>query len=1004
MRRYLASLAASACVLAFSSSALADNFTNGSFETGDLTGWTQGGGTWFGGSYPTPSEYLPGGVNNTGPGSSTITSAGFDPLTDNKLRTVYAGAHSAQVNNSTPDYSVSVISQKVTNYTDPLIAFAYAAVLQTSHGLTDSDAFIISLSDDTTKEVLFTYNLNSAAAPGSFTLASTGWYYTDWVEQSIDVSGRLGHDFTLSLLANDCPYGAHAGYAYLDGFGSVVGGGGTGGGGDGTETNFWDGDATGNSANGTIDGGNGVWSATSLNFTDAAGTAAGTQAKDVTFAGTPGTVTVDASAGAIAVDSMLFGVDGYHITGDSIALTGTAPTITVGDGTPAGAAFTATIDSVLTGTNGLTKAGAGTLVLNGVNTYGGGTTVAAGTLVGSATSFGTGAVANAAAFVIDQPTDAAFTNAITGAGTFEKRGAGVLVLGPVNTYTGVTTVTGGTLAGTAASFGTGAVVDNATFLITQAADATFANTISGTGTFIKAGTGTLQLTGTSTLTGGTEVVGGALRVDGSLANSTVTVGKGTVLTGTGTVGGVKALRGSTVAPGNGLGTLDATGDYVQSGGSTYQVQLTSTGSTDSITAGGAANLKSGAGLNVTKTDSARYDLGRRYTVLTANGGLTGGYVLTGDTQVSIFYDLVASYDPTHVYLDVAQTHSFESVGLTPNQRSAARGADSRDGGDLYTAIAYLQDPVEARHTFDKISGEVHASLRGAAFEDSRFIREAVTNRLVGVDDGNRMWSHVFGSWGHVKGNGNYALAKRDIGGFFQGVDLIRGDDFVIGAVVGYSNSDLKVRGRESSAKTDDYTGGAYAGIRRGPIGVRVGAAYTVRNVSTERHVGLTGFSDTMKGKYDIGVGQVFGEAGYKLAFGKAAIEPFVGAAYVSVDTDTFRETGGDAKLFVPSKTSHVTFLSLGGRSELNVGPLKLTGMAAWRRASGDLQSRSTMRFAGGGNSFGIDGIPVEKNSVSLAGGGEFAIAKGATIGVSYSGQIGSDVKDHGAKANLLWRF
>ncbi|HYR25160.1 MAG TPA: PEP-CTERM sorting domain-containing protein, partial [Aquabacterium sp.] len=27
---------------------------------------------------------------------------------------------------------------------------------------------------------------------------------------------------TLSLLATDCPYGAHAGYVYLDGFGSVA--------------------------------------------------------------------------------------------------------------------------------------------------------------------------------------------------------------------------------------------------------------------------------------------------------------------------------------------------------------------------------------------------------------------------------------------------------------------------------------------------------------------------------------------------------------------------------------------------------------------------------------------------------------------------------------------------------------------------------------------------------------------------------------------------------------
>ena len=69
---------------------------------------------------------------------------------------------------------------------------------------------------------IFSYNLNSATAPGVFTRSSSGWYYSNWLTQSIDVSALQGDDFILSLLANDCPYGGHAGYAYLDGFGGIV--------------------------------------------------------------------------------------------------------------------------------------------------------------------------------------------------------------------------------------------------------------------------------------------------------------------------------------------------------------------------------------------------------------------------------------------------------------------------------------------------------------------------------------------------------------------------------------------------------------------------------------------------------------------------------------------------------------------------------------------------------------------------------------------------------------
>jgi len=214
MRKYLVA-GASLAALAMAGSAHAQ-FVNGGFESGDFTGWEQGGGNWHGGAYPVPNDpaYYPGAPVNA------ITSAGFDPLTNNNLSTVYNGLHSARVNNSVNDYSVSVIRQTVTNYQDPTIAFAYAAVLQSSHGPTDSDAFIIQLTDLTTNSTLFTVNINSATVNSAFHQGAGNWFYTDWTPESINVT--QGHDYELALLANDCPYGGHAGYAYLDGFGAVV--------------------------------------------------------------------------------------------------------------------------------------------------------------------------------------------------------------------------------------------------------------------------------------------------------------------------------------------------------------------------------------------------------------------------------------------------------------------------------------------------------------------------------------------------------------------------------------------------------------------------------------------------------------------------------------------------------------------------------------------------------------------------------------------------------------
>ena len=78
------------------------------------------------------------------------------------------------------------------------------------------------------------------------------------------------------------------------------------------------------------------------------------------------TVTVDSSPWTI--NGMTFansGAYGWTVTGGTLNLAGTAPTLTVN---PGGAAKVA---SVLTGSAGLIKAGAGTLTLSGANTYSG---------------------------------------------------------------------------------------------------------------------------------------------------------------------------------------------------------------------------------------------------------------------------------------------------------------------------------------------------------------------------------------------------------------------------------------------------------------------------------------------------------------------------------------------------------------------------------------------------------------------------------------------------------
>ncbi len=122
-------------------------------------------------------------------------------------------------------------------------------------------------------------------------------------------------------------------------------------------------------------GGSGNWSTAGSNWSDNGGAAGGWDAtKKAVFDTTGGTVTVD-GAGVTAETGIDFDVDGYTVTGGGITLGAGSNTVTVANGA------TATIDSVLTGTvTSFEKAGDGTLILGGANTFVGPASISGGRL------------------------------------------------------------------------------------------------------------------------------------------------------------------------------------------------------------------------------------------------------------------------------------------------------------------------------------------------------------------------------------------------------------------------------------------------------------------------------------------------------------------------------------------------------------------------------------------------------------------------------------------------
>ena len=63
-----------------------------------------------------------------------------------------------------------------------------------------------------------------------------------------------------------------------------------------------------------------------------------------------------------------------------------------------------------------------------------------------------------------------------------------------------------------------------------------------------------------------------------------------------------------------------------------------------------------------------------------------------------------------------------------------------------------------------------------------------------------------------------------------------------------------------------------------------------------------------------------------------------------------------------------------------------------------------MRFATGGDAFGVGGVPVARDAAVMEAGLDFALSPAATLGIIYAGQFGSGVTDQSFKANFNARF
>ncbi|HAF2403827.1 TPA: autotransporter outer membrane beta-barrel domain-containing protein [Salmonella enterica] len=378
----------------------------------------------------------------------------------------------------------------------------------------------------------------------------------------------------------------------------------------------------------------------------------------------------------------------------------------------------------------LTKTGAGTLILNAENTYTGGTTISDGTLVANnVEALGTGNVTDNATLELNTGGD--FDNAISGSGQVVKSGDETLTLSGANSYTGGTTISGGTLvASNVEALGSGDVTDNATLELNTGGD--FDNNIGGTGSVVKSGDKTLTLSGANSYTGGTTISGGTLVVSNveALGSGDVTDNATLELNTGGDFDNAISGSGQVVKSGDETLTLSGANSYT--GGTTISDGTLVASNVEALGSGNVTDdatleLNTGGDFDNAISGSGQVvKSGDKTLTLSGANSYTGGTTISGGTLVASNVDALGSGDVTdNATLELNTGGDFAnniggtgSVVKSGDETLTLSGTNTYRGGTTISGGTLVASNVEALGTGDVTDNATLELNTGGDFDNN----------------------------------------------------------------------------------------------------------------------------------------------------------------------------------------------------------------------------------------------------------------------------------------------
>jgi fibronectin-binding autotransporter adhesin len=732
---------------------------------------------------------------------------------------------------------------------------------------------------------------------------------------------------------------------------------------------------------------------------------------------------------------------------------------------------------------GLTKDGAGSLTLPGANTYTGTTTLAAGTLIaGTDSPFGTPATtlrienggtlaASGAARTVDNAfvqirgnltfgtamanENLAFTGAamdlwwanhnltvnntteiqgvigesVGGAG-FTKLGDGTLILSGANTYTGVTTVTAGTLNLNA----TGSITSNLTNWDTTSVNGNLFGNVTNNVDAILRGTGAIT---------------------GNLNNS------------------------GTVNPGNSVGTLNVVGNFTQEPGGVLEVEIESAVSYDKVAVTGAPGTATVAGtLKPTLLGGYAPAHNTLLTgIITATGGVTGTFstidsalacqLIYNANSIDLLLNLLAP--PVPINPRTAFNYDDPSFPLTGNQRNiglmfnAVKDSASGDLGSVLDIIRQLPGGAAVANAYQQISPDKGSAMPAMSLAGSMMQWRTLTNRLnylrwsgeeggggptysIGGSGklnlsysnlsglmlaynganlsslisgkrpapttGNRwgVYTDFVGTMGNLSSSVNQTGYDYNIFGFNSGVDYRLRDNLIIGVGSGYYHTATSFSGSGGSVEVNSIPFYAYGLYYPSSFYAMGSVGYTLNLYGLNRNLRFGSLNRVAESSVTGSQFNISGETGYDFPLRGFILTPAASLYYSKAWVGSYTERGADAlNLKVGAQSADSLQTGVGVRV---ARPFKVKNVQVVPQASAFYQHEFANNSRGldarlpqTGTNFSYTTVSPRRDFAVVGAGVAVGLKKNLFVQANYNAEVGrGSSTNHYVSAGLRWEF